>query len=87
MGNTLHPLFTLFHLRYLHSLQPSFHCFSVDTVDVETLFCFLSIRGKETLLGSANTSKRILALFRLLNKVRIMTHGINNTDDSGSKSP
>lgn len=57
----------------------------MDSVDVETLFCLLPRRGTgNTLLSSANESKPIVAEVRLLSKARIMTHSIDNTNDSGS---
>lgn len=82
---TLYTLFTLFYLNNLLSLQPFFHYFSMGSVDVETLFCFLPRRGTgNTSLSSANESKPIGAVVRLLSKARIMTHNIDNTNDSGS---
>lgn len=62
-----------------------FHCFSMDTVDVENLFCFLPRRGTgNTSHSSANESKPIGFVVRLLSKAWIMTPNIDNTNDSGS---
>lgn len=77
----------LFYWRYclFHPCHHFSDFFSLDTVDVETLFCFLPRRGTwNTSFSSAIESNPVLIVLRLLSKTRIMTHNINNTNDHGS---
>lgn len=63
------------------SLFPSSHCSCGDFV---LFLVMMGVGGRKASLSSANVSNLILT-FRLLNKAWIMTHNINNTNDSGSR--